>query len=578
MGCLVAAIGAACMALSAGWRNEVLAPGPLSLHHAHLIAGQDQSLRCAQCHTAANASLEAWMGQAGDVSSQGLSTTQSTLCMSCHDRSFAREWATAAHNMPLATLREFTAAHAVDGPDSAASSHALRDPGSAIACSACHREHQGRMHDLTAISDAACQACHREQYRSFADDHPDFGAWPYERRTRIAFDHASHQLKHHPATKREFACADCHQADATGAFQLTNSYAATCASCHDKALALSLADGVPLVALPTLDLEALRNAGHNPGAWPEGADGDFDGAVPWAAKLLIAASPEAASALARLGSNFDFYDIDPDDDDQLNAAATIARELRTLVEELAAGNQQAFSGRLAAMLGRQPAPEEVAALMGRLTPETVADYRNHWFGDGGTDESAASSTTAPGVWSRHDAKLALRYRPTGHADLWLKAWLDALAAAASGPRAAVADPLLRAALKPTAPGQCGSCHTVERDATGQLAIQWQPRRPGQTFPGLTHFSHASHLLQSQLHDCTTCHRVVEHAAGSLATEDPRQFVADFAPLTKAACVNCHTPTAAGNSCTQCHRYHSGPWGTDVAKTVIPRSVEESARK
>ena len=28
----------------------------------------------------------------------------------------------------------------------------------------------------------------------------------------IAFDHASHQLKHYPEEKQEFACAACHQA------------------------------------------------------------------------------------------------------------------------------------------------------------------------------------------------------------------------------------------------------------------------------------------------------------------------------------------------------------------------------
>ena len=50
--------------------------------------------------------------------------------------------------------------------------------------------------DLTAIDNVACQTCHQQRYESFAGDHPDFGIWPYERRTRIAFNHASHRDKH----------------------------------------------------------------------------------------------------------------------------------------------------------------------------------------------------------------------------------------------------------------------------------------------------------------------------------------------------------------------------------------------
>ena len=71
VGCLVAAVGAACMALSGPWRNELIAPGVLSVHHAHLVDGANASLRCAQCHGAGNASLSS-----GSV---GTSPRQSTL-------------------------------------------------------------------------------------------------------------------------------------------------------------------------------------------------------------------------------------------------------------------------------------------------------------------------------------------------------------------------------------------------------------------------------------------------------------------------------------------------------------------
>ena len=93
-----------------------------------------------------------------------------------------------------------------------------------IACATCHREHHGTQVSLTAINNVACQSCHQQRYRSFAADHPDFGAWPYKRRTQIAFDHASHLGKHFPEKKQAFECLACHVSDLAGAVEKTVSY------------------------------------------------------------------------------------------------------------------------------------------------------------------------------------------------------------------------------------------------------------------------------------------------------------------------------------------------------------------
>jgi hypothetical protein len=521
VGFFVAAFGAACMAMSGSWRNELIVPGALSVHHAQLVDGANASARCAQCHAAGNSSVGQWLGFA-EASTKVAS--QTSLCMTCHEKTISRELATAAHNVSLAALRGAASA----GDDGAG--HGRRDAAEPIACSACHREHQGRDHDLAAISDAACQACHRERYHSFAEGHPDFGLWPYTRRTRIAFDHASHQTKHFPADKREFACATCHEGDATGARQLTRGYEAGCAACHDQGLAVSLAQGVPAVALPTLDVAALKMAGYEVGAWPDAADGDFDGRVPWVAQVLVSAKPQAAEALGMLGTEYDFFDVDVQNRPQTEAALIIALELKALADDVAARGDAAIGERLGSVLGREQSPAELQAV-GRLEP---------------VDNGSSS----------------LQLKPTGHADAALRAWLDVLAELASGPQADAAEPLLRAALKPTAPGQCGSCHSVERNAAGRLAIQWHAAAANNDALGLTHFAHGAHTLQSQLRDCTACHRVsaTPSSASAYASDDPHQFVAQFEPMTKASCVACHTAGAAGDHCTQCHRYHGkSPW-------------------
>jgi len=544
------------MLLGGPWRNEFIAPGPLTAHHAQLIEGQ--TLGCSQCHAAADGTLAAWWGHSTD----GASTipAQSVLCLECHREMVTPELAMAAHSV------ELTALGAGGGGAPARLADRLRDPREPIACAACHREHQGLHHNLAAITDDACQACHKQQYESFAGDHPDFGSWPYERRTRIVFDHASHQAKHFPTEKRQFACAACHQSDGSGERQLTLHYETACAACHDKSIVASLADGVPLVELPTLDVDALARAGHSITPWPEEATGDFDGLPPTAAKLLLAADPQGERALGVLGPQVDLFDIDATDATQLAAVADLAIATRSLIEDLAKRGHAAVVERLQTLLGREVKSAELEALAGRLSPDVVRSYRDRWFSEPptaastGEDRIALLESVAAGGWVRDDRTFSLRYRPTGHADPWLRAWLDVLAEAASGPQRELADPLLRASLQPAAPGQCGHCHSLRRDAAGRLAIQWRAFQPEEESRGFTRFDHRPHLL-SHADDCTSCHRIGE--ATQLTDAHPVRpsevFTAGFEPMIKASCSGCHTPTIAGDSCTQCHRYHgSGP--------------------
>jgi hypothetical protein len=575
IGVAVAALGAACMALSGTWRNDFLAPGPLSRHHAQLLEGQNATMRCAQCHAAGAAKVGEWWRQTIGTGERGV--TQSTLCMTCHKNTIDREFALVAHSVGVEELQRAGTGR-VNPP--ARLEDRLRDPREPIACSACHVEHQGVNHNLTAMSNDACQACHSDRFDSFADGHPEFAEWPYQRRTRIAFDHASHQLKHYPAEKRDFACAACHQADATGDRQLTASYATSCAECHDKALTASLAQGVPLLSLPMLDAEALAAAGQDVAPWPADATGDFEGKPAMPATLLLAGDPQFAEVMEALGSHLDLYDVDPDDRKQLAAAAGVARAVRSLADELANRGQTAIGDRLREVLRREVTAAELEALAAGLSPDVARLYWEQWFAKTPADESIDRATelakAAGGGWVRDAATLSLRYRPTGHADPWLRAWLDVLAEAASGPQGARFEPLLRAALKPTTSGQCGSCHSVERNAAGQFAIQWRPFNPDEEPSRFTRFNHAPHVMQPQTGDCTSCHRVdvnVQTAANYVG-DDPHRFVSGFAPMTKASCVACHTANAAGDNCTQCHNYHGERVPASTPSPALPSRGRE----
>jgi hypothetical protein len=480
--------------------------------------------------------------------------------MNCHDQTIPRELALAAHNVPAGVL-----------------SSAVKSEAN-IACAACHREHHGADFDLTALGNDACQACHERRYRSLASDHPDFGAWPYERRTRIAFDHASHQARHFADKEKSFDCRQCHLLDAQETGQLTLGYESTCASCHDERIATSAARGVPMLVLPTLDGEVLRAAGHEIGPWPESATGDFDGRLPPMMKLLLAGDPAAATAMTALGEDFEFLDIDPDDESQLAACADLATAIKMLLADVSRRGPAAVRERLAKGLGRAVADSRLDSLVAGLSADTVRGAVAAWlpdlitgpatwsaaegagFGVQSPQANAANDEPAfapAGSWNRDDATLSIRYHPAAHADPVLTSWLELLADTPKLEARLLELAMFKELARPTAPGLCTSCHSVERTAQHQLAVNWRAYDVVTRMTSFTKFSHGPHLTLPQLADCTHCHAVdtTAAAAGSYADWNPQSFASEFRPLSKRQCVECHTATAAGDRCQSCHNYH-----------------------
>ncbi|HEX2477409.1 MAG TPA: hypothetical protein VHK01_21815, partial [Lacipirellulaceae bacterium] len=458
--------------LSANWRNKVIAPGPLASPHAQLFNRGQETAKCAACHGAADASAVEWTASLARTHHEG--ATQSQLCLDCHEKAIAPAVALTAHNLPPERLLQLTGARspAARGVVASVVRSAL-SPGSELECAACHREHHGREFDLTAMDNTACQACHQQRYESFATDHPDFGDWPHERRTRIAFSHSSHRAKHFAEKNAAFNCRSCHVEDAGGEVQLTLSFEAACASCHDEKLATSVARGILMFALPTLDVDTLRDAGHDIGVWPEKATGDFDGRLPPVMKLFLASDSAAAQAMAALGEDVDFFDIDPDNPKQLAACAMLAGAIRKLMLDLGNSGTDIVRERLSAALGGNVTQAETAALLAGLSADTLHGAAE-WLEESDSDSAeitrrngevvpaALTSNTnfAPGgIWFCDDATLSIRYRPAGHADPVLSSWLQLVTRSALR-KQPIYDVALKELTDPAAPGLCVSCHSV----------------------------------------------------------------------------------------------------------------------
>ncbi|MGL4514903.1 MAG: hypothetical protein ACRCT8_17595 [Lacipirellulaceae bacterium] len=587
-GAALATVGALLIVLGSSDRNETLAPGPLTSQHAQVLAREDalrgdSGQRCATCHPGADDSPLAWLSSAVSGAGTNHHSTQSSLCVNCHEE--------LAANGAEPLLAHGLGAGALDASDgkrrrTIASLAALSVGGAPrgtthddpVACAVCHQEHRGPQHDLAAITDARCQACHTQRYASFATDHPDFGDWPNRGATRVSFSHASHASQHYAKSGNSFDCRVCHVEDATGDLTARADYHVACAACHDADLQQSLARGVAVLSLPTLDAAALSGE-ESVKDWPPAALGDFDGALPALMKLLLAADPAAQVAIEHLGPDFSFFDIDASDPESVASAATLTAALRTLLDELQEEGHATLDYRLRELLGGKPLPRPLADFVGRLPVELIDHLQASWFRRDGAKVPAfdeVEDRRTGGGWWVDDRGLALRYRPAGHDDPFLRAWLD-LIAALPAEHAALRDACLAEFARPEAPGQCLECHGVER-STGRVAIHWRGRdRLGEP-RGFTKFSHRPHLTQPELADCTHCHKStaapVEATAAKakqlvLVSSESPTAAADFAPIAKTSCSACHRPHAAGDHCTQCHHYHVSPLAIEP-RYVVPR--------
>lgn len=547
-------------------------PGPLTDHHSAFWTD------CGQCHVGADGVvkplLHGWQRAATTDGVPTAALRESELCGNCHDLG---AHALRPHSAPVELLAATT--RAIQNPHDPAATPAE------VACSSCHREHQGRAFDLTAVTNERCQSCHSQSFESFASDHPELGDYPYARRTRIIFDHARHRARYFPEQEQEFSCDSCHELDATGRYMVTRDFEAACASCHAEQIhgAGRSEPGIAFLQLPGVDVESLEAAGYDCGDWPATAADMIDFPLsPFVGALLAgdARYPEWEQDRHQLAS-LDLYELEDASDAQLAAAARLVTGVRRLVDDLATSPLAELEARFTASLG-----EPGQGLVDHIAlPEFTAAQR--WFGDSDDPSASASSLDAArvtreeelrgwgrrvsGAWYRLDEDFAISYQPTGHKDPFLRAWIDA---AVGSEDQALQQLLLED------DGRCTKCHSVDRSlgAPGATTayVNWRPF----TTPGgraATRFRHAPHLPLSGDSGCASCH-VVRGGDGYLPSfaldRDVSTFVPEFSGMTKEQCLPCHEDDNVGGGCMRCHSYHVG----DFPPARVPAPSTASGSK
>lgn len=183
-------------------------------------------------------------------------------------------------------------------------------------------------------------------------------------------------------------------------------------------------------------------------------------------------------------------------------------------------------------------------------------------------EVDAESWTELGGWYRRD--YALYYKPVGHADRFIRTWLDLTAPAFGTPAEPVAGAVFAALTSRDSPGSCVKCHSVDREADGTMNVKWHPVRADGAWRNATIFSHATHFSLLDDKGCLTCHALTRGAdyAGSYKGNDPYEFASNFATLDIQTCANCHKKERAGEACILCHQYHVGNIETRAVPTEM----------
>ncbi len=545
------AIGVVLIMIASPGREEIVSPGPLNSNHSTIVQG------CADCHDVGKGKLSNWIHSALDDEA---AAKQDELCLRCHAelKSFSDQPHGVSYLDEISIRigkKELRDGNLQKSKPLLVTAAKSIEHGS-LACATCHHEHHGASHDLETMTNNQCQVCHKETFSSLTAGHPEFLHYPYERRTRIYFDHESHYGAHFQTLDGEISCGKCHEPDATRKNMLVRGFDDACASCHAEQIEDDLTPGFNLFAVPALDTETLTpdRIGH----WP-----------------IVYPNHVAMSDSYWDHDYADLADLRDATDEQLKTAESFVwmfkEHLADIVQNghiaVPKGQRSFFPVESLRLLAKTWFPNIVAEVEAHKNSEPLprANTPPMSINQRLTRERTIDRTVANG-WYVRDVDLSLRYRPTGHADPIMRHLIEFQVATAGDETPSVS---------PFDSGRCLKCHSVERGVYDdehdrhETRVHWLAKQPLTTRRPFTFFDHGPHLTLMTNEACLKCHAMKtdtpraslfrpEYFDGELQIDtDRHQFDvnSNFAHIPKSNCAQCHTPSGAGNRCLSCHNYH-----------------------
>jgi hypothetical protein len=374
------AIGLVAVILGCG--DQYLMPGQLSSFHA-------SQTKCSACHTGAGPGKFDWLHQL--VASAG-PEQNSNLCISCHGMG-AQTFA--PHTHPVEALKQITESlrdRSPNGPIQIGGwTWRFAFPNlptrsafvGTVYCATCHKEHQGASDDLTTVSNERCQTCHITKFGSFADGHPQFSRYPYDRRTRIIFDHQSHIEKYLLEARQPIMseavpvnCADCHQLAVGQKHMRLKTFETVCSSCHNGDIVGTTRavgpKGIDVLVVPGLDLATLAQRSVDVGEWPNNSEATL---TPFMRFLLDSSGEKVVSSVASL----DLLDLSKASDADLANVAALAWSIKRVFNRLESVKLETAIGEPIRSSGMKMDYLRMAALAGGMSHDVILGANREWF-------------------------------------------------------------------------------------------------------------------------------------------------------------------------------------------------------
>jgi len=392
---LVTAVSAGFIILLAS-DTKFLMPGPLTSGHVVID-------NCSSCHANSGNNNLSWIHSL--LVSDKLS--DSKACMTCHkmpDTAFNPHGASGT-DLQRRTERLEKVASQTPTPSSAGLQSFVFPTRNMVArglnCATCHQEHKGHNFSLNKISNAQCRTCHVVKFDSFDGYHPPFTNYPFKRRTRIIYNHASHFDKHFPdvakkdpAKRRPATCTTCHDGSKDKRVMSVTPFDQTCASCHLDQITgkerVSGPKGVAFLTLPGLDLGTLRQKNAAIGEWPDGSDA---GLTPFM-QVMISRNKQGR-ALIKTVQDLDLQDLSNANGKQIKAVTNLVWEIKGLFYELIKGKASDVLAGLNVGGQWRLSPSLIADLTASIPRDVVIRAHQTWLPNLATEIANRRNGGAP---------------------------------------------------------------------------------------------------------------------------------------------------------------------------------------
>ena len=174
-----------------------------------------------------------------------------------------------------------------------------------------------------------------------------------------------------------------------------------------------------------------------------------------------------------------------------------------------------------------------------------------------------------GGWYRRD--FAIYYRPAGHKDKFIYAWLNITGPYSRNDSTNAASLIFQQLTNKEAQGQCIKCHSIDISGGG-LNVNWAPSTVADKSVRFTKFVHQPHFAVMENDGCLTCHKIDRQGdfAKTYEQGNPAVVSANFSTVKKGLCVECHGAGGARDDCLLCHQYHVQDVITPIIRTQLPR--------